>query len=39
METSNVLNISEDGGFLTGDSSRDIGTGLGELKMMSLEEL
>lgn len=39
MEASNVINISEDGGFLTGDSSWDVGIGLSELQVMSLEEL
>lgn len=39
MEASNVINISEDGGSLTGDSSWNIGTGLSVLKVMSLEEL
>lgn len=39
MEASNVINISEDGGFLTSNSSWDIGTGLSVLKVMSQEEL
>jgi len=39
MEASNVINISEDGGFLTGDSSWDIGTDLSVLEVMSLEKL
>lgn len=39
MEASNAINISEDGGFLAGDSSWDIGTGLSVLKVMSLEKL
>lgn len=39
MEASNVIDISEDGGFLTGNSSWDIGTGLSVPKVMSLEEL
>lgn len=39
MEATNVINIPEDGGFLTGNSSRDTGTGLSVPKVMSLEEL